>query len=50
MKKEILTDTLTTGYDYYNNKKIIKNSFDFLKGREKTRVSIFHLGTPRKLT
>ena len=25
------------------------NSFDFLRGREKTRVSIFHLGTRWKL-
>ena len=32
----------------YNMKKI-ENSFNFLKGREKTRVSIFHLGILRKL-
>ena len=32
------------------NKKKIENSFDFLRGREKTRVSIFPLGTPEKLT
>ena len=25
-----------------------KNTFDFLRGREKTRVSIFHLRTPGK--
>ena len=28
-----------------HDKKKIKNSFDFLRGREKTRVSIFHLRT-----
>ena len=27
----------------------IKNSFYFLRGREKTRYSIFHLGTPGKV-
>ena len=32
-----------------SNKKKIKNSFYFLRGREKTSVSIFHLRTPGKL-
>ena len=32
-----------------NNKKKIKNSFDFLRGSEKMRVSIFQLLMPGKL-
>ena len=31
------------------DKKKIENSFDFLRGREKTRVSSFHLRMPGKL-
>ena len=31
------------------NKKKIENSFDFLIGREKRRVFIFHLGILQKL-
>ena len=32
-----------------NDKNKIKNSFDFLRGWEKARVSIFHLRTPGKV-